>query len=229
MVVSRRGDQGQHVDRGYEFLGRLLVTIDDLEALIALIVEHSPEGTDAPQMEFVGGTFTEPGDLRTLTDNELKEIEVVNSKVEVHLSDWRATAAGDRELASIVSRAWARPRQTNALPKGREYAIRAERVLIAVVLVIAVLLVPVLDWLKESAIHWSWAIPTLAVVTVLSRALLKQPTRRLDSYAVIVPSTLDEYRKEQMLGRRQLVTWLIATSAIAVTLFGVLIGMLIKR
>jgi hypothetical protein len=55
MAVTRRGDQDQQVDRGLEFLGRVLVTIDDLAALVALIREHSPDGTDDPQMKFVGG------------------------------------------------------------------------------------------------------------------------------------------------------------------------------
>jgi hypothetical protein len=163
-----------------------------------------------------------------LTDYELEVIEVVNSKIEVSLSNWRASATGDKELAWIIDRIWARPRQTSAPTRSRGRAVWIEQVLAAALLVAAGLTIPVLAWLWDQSLRWSWTLPILVVVIIAGRAVVKKRTGRWDSYAVIVPMTLDEYRKDQTAGKRQLITWLIATSAIAATLLGMLIGVLIK-
>jgi hypothetical protein len=227
MTVTRRGDQDQ--PSGFESLGKVLVTIDDLEALVAVIRQHSPDGAGEPQLKFFGGTFTDPSDLRTLTDREMEQIEIVNPKIEVSLASYGAYATGDADLTKIVDNTWARSRQTPDLPKSRYRDARNEQLVTAAALAIAVLAVPILALIWKDSLRWARGLPSLAIIVALGRVYLRKRQRRWDTYAVIIPTTLDDYRKEQTIGKRQLVTWLIATSAVAVTLLGILVGVLIKR
>jgi hypothetical protein len=225
MTVSRRDD---HEDRGHEPLGRVLVTIDDLEALITLIRENSTDEAAPPKMKFSGGTFTEPSDLRVLTDDEYEDIEIINSKIEVNLNSYFASAAGDPKLASLIQTAWARKRRTSKLPKYREREAWIERVIVAIVGVLGVLATTVLAIIRTESLKWAWGIPALMIVAVLARIAVKKRARRWDSYALMVPLSLDEYRKLAGEQNRHLKSWIVALSATVIALIGVVVTLLVN-
>jgi hypothetical protein len=55
-------------------LGRVLVTIDDLRALVAELTEV--KSGEAPEISLAGGVLESPEDLRELSDSELADIEL---------------------------------------------------------------------------------------------------------------------------------------------------------
>jgi hypothetical protein len=63
-------------------LGRVLVTIDDLAALMPLLKQDAPD----LEVEFDDGYFTEAEELRTLSDMEMKSFRLKTPKVQVVLS-----------------------------------------------------------------------------------------------------------------------------------------------
>lgn len=209
-------------------LGQVLVTIDDLDALIALICENSSDESDAPAMKFAGGTFTNPADLRVLAEDEYEDIEIVNSKIEVNLNSYFATAAGEPRLASLIQTAWARKRRTTKLPRHRQRAAWIERLAIATAGVIAVALTAAMAVVWVAWSHWAWTVPTLTAAAILARVWAKERGRRWDSYAIIVPLSLDEYRKLASEQNRHLKSWIVALSAVVVTLIGVTVTLLVN-
>lgn len=95
-------------------LGCVLVTIDDLAALMAFLTRPDG-GSSSVAVEFHGGYFTESEELRNLSDVETKILTLRTSKVQVALSPW-AAAVGDRQEAEAIYREWAWARQTRLRP-----------------------------------------------------------------------------------------------------------------
>ncbi len=93
-------------------LGRVLVTIDDLAALMTLLTDDTPE----LRIEFDGGYFTEAEELRTLSDIEVRSLRLQTPEVQVALNSSDAFAVGERQEAEDVYRLWARARQTQLRP-----------------------------------------------------------------------------------------------------------------
>lgn len=97
-------------------LGRVLVTIDDLKALVEFLTRDREGMAAKIHVEFDGGYFTEAEELRTLSDIEMKSLRLKTQRVEVVLSPSDAFAVGDRQEADDVYRVWARARQTTLTP-----------------------------------------------------------------------------------------------------------------
>jgi hypothetical protein len=91
-------------------LGRVLVTIDDLDALIGLLRQSDPSNDLTVQFE--GGYFTDPEDMRRLSDQELKKLRINVNSVQVFLDSTQAIAIGHEETCDNIYRLWARPRAT---------------------------------------------------------------------------------------------------------------------
>ena len=89
-------------------LGRVLVTIDDLAALMTLLTDDTP----GLHIEFDGGYFTEAEELRTLSDIEVRSLRLRTPEVQVALNSSDAFAVGERQEAEDVYRLWARARKT---------------------------------------------------------------------------------------------------------------------
>ena len=75
MAITRVGLTPNGVPHS-KHLGRVLVTIDDLQALMELLSDRQVNSTGAPLsgVQFQGGTFTDPEDLRRLSDEEARSL-----------------------------------------------------------------------------------------------------------------------------------------------------------
>jgi hypothetical protein len=237
-------------------LGRVLVTIDDLEALCNLLRNRS-EQTDPIEIEFPGGTIGEAADLRELSDMELADIKVKAFDAEVVLSTEAAYCLGGPAVGEFVYRNWARARQTKERPShyrgkrrpralGYRWATLLPAGFLGVLtilysLVIYIVTSDALDFAAEisdvilvdieaSAVVFNLiAVPLLGVLLLAAYLWLVRLSQRPKSFALIIPLSLDEYRKNRIQGRRQLITWLIAMTAIAATVSGILVGVLVAK
>jgi hypothetical protein len=227
VAVHRRGIDPAATPTPTQSLGHVLVTIDDLRALIELIKSH--DGKSLPvEIEFSGGSLDEADDLRELSDIEMSRITLKTSEMEIELSDIRARCVGDLDVATLVYNRWARPRQL------RGGSIRLRRAKQSWFWVALFGLLTVLLWISYlSDIFASDRSSLLSAVFCTAFCLVVivvefRSVGRLQS-AKIYPGTLDEYRKEQLGGKRQLITWLIAISAVSVSIISVLVTILLKR
>jgi hypothetical protein len=98
-------------------LGRVRVTIDDLDALLKLLSDVPlPPGASPLAVEYDKGEFTEATDIQQLLDEELQDLRVKCGDLTVYLSPSRAEAVGPAELGAQVENEWARDRQTRRRP-----------------------------------------------------------------------------------------------------------------
>jgi hypothetical protein len=218
MTVHRVGPSVQHRTD----LGRVLITIDDLAALKTFLTRNVAGlvTTISDDIEFDGGYFTEPEDLRTLSDIEMQRLRLKSPKVEVVLNPAAAFAIGDRQEAEDVYRLWARARQTRIRPGPMPFFIAVPYSIIAVLLTNALLF-----WLINPELTIFAAAAGSAFCLLLAFLVgiffFWSPDRRAIyrdySYAVIVPLSLAEHRQNlssQVYPRR---TWTVAIVAIIVT------------
>jgi hypothetical protein len=225
VAVHKRGLDPAKLARPIKPLGRVLVTIDDLAALVDLV--GSRDGKSLPvSIEFPGGSIDKPEDLRALSNTEMESISVKTSEVEIILSVDSAEGIGDPDVVELVYTRWARTRQLK-----KEFRPREGPVILALVCLILILVISV--WIERAALPVNIPPPTVLVIgfTFGALALFTIVVRRLYAarFARIYPGTLDEYRKDESSGKRQVVTWLIAILAVAISAIGVLLGILIKK
>jgi hypothetical protein len=208
-------------------LGRVLVTIDDLAALMTILNES---GGDNTRVEFDGGYITDAKELRELTDIELRSIRLKNSKVEVVLSRMEAFAVGEFQEAENIYMAWARARQTRLKP--HPFAFANSKSTLYFLLIMYTLFIPVsiLSIVVAQPSHkdiliFSLMIPFSASVIYTSWRELK---RRDYSAAVIIPLSLDEHRQtraNQTYPRR---SWIVAMIAAIIAALAVAAAVWIK-
>lgn len=210
-------------------LGRLEVSIDDLNALLTLL--QNRDDIDDVRVEFGEGDFTDASEMRELSDSDLGELRVKTRDLVVHLSPSRAEVVGKKELADFVRDAWARSRQTNLPQPGTTWASR--NLVYAVVDLgwfgLATFLAHRIITRPQEFPGWPPTVSaTLIVVTFAVMIAFTNWTvmreRRSKSWALIQPLTAHELR--QMRNMRSVVPlWslLVAVAAfIASTLLGVL-------
>lgn len=107
MAVHRVGPELQPLHR--IDLGHVLVTTDDLDALMALLAK--PDAAEV-QVDFVGGSFTKAEDLPRLSNEEMTNLSLRTPTVQVILDKSYAFAIGERQEVESIYRLWARSRQT---------------------------------------------------------------------------------------------------------------------
>ncbi|WP_143539553.1 hypothetical protein [Saccharopolyspora spinosa] len=238
MVVHRRGSS--LVTKEFRDLGKVLVTIDGLQALCDEIKRLDGDG-DAPVMEFNGGTFDEAVDLRSLSDLESQQLAVKGKTVEVHLSRSSAEAVGDPETCEAVYGHWARSRQT----KQRATRPRWHEILFALVfgsvglLIFGRTIFLLLDWnatrLNPEGVPYSPLQLIVGAVVIFgmgaaflygAKVAIKET---IGSYAIIRAVTEDEYRKERATTVRHWQTATIALAGVSATLLIGMLTLLFKR
>ena len=74
MTVRRVGPAQEEAPPHRTNLGRVLVTIDDLKALLDFLTRDAEDNADPMHVEFDGGDFTEPEELSTLSDVETRRL-----------------------------------------------------------------------------------------------------------------------------------------------------------
>lgn len=243
MAVHRRGTTADSPQPRVS-LGRVLVTIDDLRALVDLLEECSNQ-KEAPVIEFEGGTIDDPAEMRRLSDDELSVITVKNSDIEIILATNEAACYGSKSTADTVYKSWARARPSKITPKAARPYNRVGSWARLNLLVFPLLLVVMIASLVSMALDsepdgisriffeifgrpGAIIIASLLIVSVAISAIRKMVQAPAD-FAEIQPVTLEEYRKDDTARYRQIVTWLIATSAVAVSLLGVVLGLIFAR
>jgi hypothetical protein len=234
MAVTRRGEQRASDRVDTQALGRVLVTIDDLESLIDLLGnlrEKIDRGPDADfsavsdlKLEFDGGSFENAEDLRKLSDEELKRITVKTSKIEVILSPSEAFAIGDPVMAKKIYNQWARARQVKIRPEKRAWQI---------ILVAGIFL--------SVGVAAAWASIAGGSAPVVSRIVIGALgifscvgsvlifNAMPEPFAVVRPVTLDEFRRERAVNNRHWIMATIALGSLCVALAGVLVAVLVRK
>lgn len=229
MAVHRPGASGE--DREWELveLGHLLVTIDDFKSILQIIHTYTQEKVS---ISFIGGHIDEPEDLRSLTEAELAHVKIAAPGVRMELADTTALYTGPYDVGDRI-KDWSRAHQRRVLrrrrtTRKRRTDIDGVRSILPFLLLIGTLLTFILTTSstvtsllegKTSGIGAILAISYAASFIVLARYLLhRSQTRKVTSSCVIIPLSRDEYRKDKILHKRQMITWTIATLAVVATL-----------
>lgn len=215
-----------HRKRKVRGLGKMVVTIDDLAGLMTMIKSLS-ELDIGPVVHFSGGNFDDPEDLRTLSDDELRNLTIRTDIVTVELGYKKAQAEGVNEAVDVIERSWARPRQARV--KVRRYPFYSIWAgicfaLSALLAAFTILVISVngregvisglmLAILPIGLAGWAWSL--LAV-------------SKIHAHTLIVPMKLDEYRTEQKLHARYRLSTTVAVSSIISGGIGVALTLLFK-
>ena len=218
MTVRRVGPPQETAPLHRTELGRVLVTIDDLAALMTLLTDDTPE----LHIEFDGGNFTEAEELRTLSDIGVRSLRLQTPKVQVFLNSSDAFAVGERQEAEDVYRLWARARKTQL----RSLPIPLSAYILTLMSTVFMLSLAVLIFAGvDEASPMAAKGYTLAGVVgawslVGSVSIWYAAFARGSSYAVVIPLSLDEYRQNrlnQTYPRRSLIVTIVLAIITAIS------------
>lgn len=222
---------------GITSLGRVSVTIDDLDALLEILTTGHPARPQRPRVEFVGGSFDSPEDLRKLNSAEMSSLRIVAKHVEVILTESAALAIGQQDHVDEVYSSWAGVRQTKRrrqfVSKGYEYLTQFLSVLLmaAAVNFSAIALTGSLRNMDVSMIDKRS--PAANLLFAIASATISWAAQSNigagRNYAIITPQNNEEARKEtkaELLARR---AWWVAVASATIAAFGTLINFLIKK
>lgn len=248
MTVSRRGLAAPDKEESARvLLGRVAVTIDDLQALMDLLQEEHITSGSALIVEFEGGHFDNADDLRKISDIELRNLTIKSSRLEVRLSSDVAVAIGDANLCESVRRRWARHRVTRIRPEGIDSSKHLQvavslasmvRLLVALFVLGIVLGVyfgvegsPAGEQVEAPAADTDWVSMAvgvlLGIVAILVGVAWMRYFYRPPNYAVIIPVTLEEFRREQASDAKHWQNVAIALGALLIAAIGVLVSVLL--
>lgn len=201
-------------------LGGVLVTIDDLDALISLVLELESRygGTNTLcRVEFDGGYFTDAEDLRRLSDQEIQSLRIKTDSVQIVLNKKRAAAIASEECGQEVYRLWARTRRNKRYPKSHKMLFEDTFLIsITTIFVLALLGFPpsFATWLGTDNIPITTSVPA-SIVAVLAVAAISRFTKEVPrSWAAIIPSSMDEYRNSR--ANSAIPRWTLVVTAVSV-------------
>ena len=227
-------------------LGGVLVTIDDLDGLISLL---SVASTGAPalleevRVEFNGGYFTEAADLRRLSDEELKSLRVVSPDKQIILSESEAVVIGSESVGRLIYQDWARARTTRRTVIGGRIRLRPSKrhIVTAILGAMAFILVfdlvgIILGSIEPSKVQinvdtnsgGAWAL-SLAAISTLALVYLRATRVAPNSFAVIEPVSLAEYRQNRssdIVPRWNLIVTLLS---VAVAIAAIIVSVLVAK
>jgi hypothetical protein len=213
-------------------LGRVLVTIDDLDVLMTVLTSMVGMAAAKIKVEFDGGYFTQAEELRTLSDMEMKNLRLKTPKLEVILSPSAAIAVGDQQEAENVYK-WALKRQTRQRPPRQ----RPRRMRLAdnlgyiglVVLTVAsscIFVIPLLRPAPPVSLETAATIVSLFIVG--GWCFWRLQRENTPSYALIIPLSNTEHNQShlsQMYPRR---TWIVAIVSAIIAVLAVAAAVWIK-
>lgn len=213
MAVHWRGLMEGQAQKAQRSLGRVRVTIDNLEALRDLLDASQSTGAAATVLEFEGGWFDHPSDMPKLSDHALRRITVKSSEVEVVLSPTSAIAIGDPNVCDAVYTRWARqnPTRERPIPLGKFQLFPGGLLAFAtIVIAMSGFLLPT-DPGAEISVPKPLYLAIIAAFGVGAASIMTFKLPR--SYAVVHALTNEEYRKQRAESNRH---WrVIAMMAIA--------------
>ncbi|MFJ8913560.1 hypothetical protein [Amycolatopsis sp. NPDC102389] len=234
MVVQRIGSGQTAAPKPAKNLGCVLVTIDDLDALMHLLSRNSTSPT-LPVVEFAGGSFDEAADIRLLSDAELRQLTIKTDLVEVVLAEVEARAIGDEEESLRVCTEWAQSRRTK-ISRLRSLDRWEKALSISMFLTLlagaAGSLLSAIFKIKlpgepDPSFFTTW--PGAAFFPALLLGFIIALMTPATSGVIIKPVTLARYREDQTVGNRHWQTATISLSAVVVALTGWILTLLIKK
>jgi hypothetical protein len=231
VAVHRSGASSEDREEISVSLGHLLITIDDFESLTKQIHTHTGEN---PFISFIGGHIDEAEDLRSLTERELADVRIQSAGVTVDLTRTSAFYRGPRGLGQQIQN-WARSHRSPLRWRLRSKdlsnkALWGSTAIVGITISlfyffiawIAELLQPIgvkLQSVSPVPLYFESFMPAWGCAPfVLLYMLWFLSNELVWSSSTIVPLSRDEYRKDKVTYLRQVVTWTIATLAIAATL-----------
>lgn len=217
-------------------LGRLLVTVDDLDALLALMTPSARKAAK-PRVEFVGGSFDSGSDLQKLSDNEMLSLRVLNKDVQVVLNNTAALAVGTEQSVDDIDRLWARSRQTkrssNALQRQRStpHFWLSVVIMISAINFSAISLLGSITGIQTPLFSNISPIANLMLgllCAILGLALSIYLRAGPSTYAIVTPLSHAEIRnhnREELFPRR---AWIVSIISVTVAAISVLVAALIR-
>ncbi|MFC3450617.1 hypothetical protein ACFOSH_14365 [Amycolatopsis speibonae] len=247
---AKRSSGGAPVGETYSALGRLRVTISDLEVLLAKLRKtYKPEYI----VLHAGRVIESPDDLRAVSDTDLRNLSITvmndpsstrwagrtasdltNDDLVVLLRINEAAAVGVLPLVLMVED-WARTRQFVGLPPrtvlGRRKKSTWKRQIVLVFLgllqMVSIFVSPPSEHTAAGYVSAGTCILFLALFAWFFHRWFTEPARVRD-FTLVVPLTLDEFRKEEVVRKRYYITTAIAIGAPLVATITALVIALIK-
>lgn len=211
MTVHRVGSDLQAPHR--VDLGHLLVTIDDIAALMTLLT--LPDGPK-PSVEFIGGYFTEAKELRTLSDEEMKRLALKTPTVQVVLESSFAVAFGERSEVEDVYRLWARTRQAPAKPQLLTNRIYQASLALATIGVASLGLCADILYLHQVGPGGYILLLYIAIIglgTIIMALVLARSHKwywNESSHAIVVPMSREQHRQQLSTEKYPRRSWIVA-------------------
>jgi hypothetical protein len=214
-------------------LGRLRVTLDDMRALMQLLDDKRWSGdagdvvppskdSNPVLVAYDEGLFTAAEDMKELSDTDLRNLQVKCDQTTVYLSPSRAEAIGPASINDLIENAWARSLQTPKRPKPRRTWLSVGYALVGALFGVYAIFswlflsdaevdaflhdYPVAEVVGGTALAFLFLGPTLSLLFDVELF-----TSRPKNYALIVPFTQDELRKQE----RSRSKWPIISATIA--------------
>lgn len=225
--------EGPQQEERHTSLGHVLVTVDDLAALIDILREHArpPDASSRDvRVEFVGGYFTAAEDLTRLSDEEIRSLRVTTPATQVVLNEFEAVCVGTEESSQAVYRLWARSRT-----RTRSSFRRLLRMPGLLLISFAVFL----TWTRPALVYSmapSFSLePTSAVVALLllAGATLGIMGERIGptppNSALIVPFSADEYRRTRASSLYPRWSLIVTMASVLVAIAAIVVSVLIAK
>lgn len=225
MAVHRRAPSDRPDE--YTTLGRVRVTIDDLEELADLLnAVHGPiEGW--PKYEFTNGTFDRPVDLAELREDEISFIGVKFEDTEITLSTTHAGVYGRKDVCAAVEEGWSSMRQTKDRPTLHRDSKRLGMVILADILLILNYVAFISGWYLVSYPAWYGVTTGVGTVLALAYSAFKV-SRRPASYALIFPGSYSEFRRESGVRKRHSQAILASYAGIFLAVISIVVSVILK-
>ncbi|MCM3846827.1 hypothetical protein ND486_11565 [Pseudonocardia sp. DR1-2] len=226
MTIHRAGSSANK-PTPRDTLGGILLTIDDLDALLQIASKF--ESPERPvKVNFIGGHFTDANDLRSLSDAELSQLTVIAGDLTVELSELRASVTSTVEEHRKDVVAWAAARRTKIRPEAfsRIYLWPFFSSLLGIALGTYLGLyvgVPA-ELTSSTSVYFGAGLVLAAMLAYLGWGGYKFSKERDRSWVIVEPRTMAEYRdrKQSAIAPRQ--ANLIALGAMLVGLVGVVVA-----
>lgn len=211
-------------------LGRVLVTIDDLEALMVILRQKATD-PDSIKVQFNGGYCTAAEDIRLLSDNEVKSLKILSDNAEVILEPTQALAVGQVSLTSTVRNAWSRTRQTDIEPDRKYMSSSAKGSITGCITVIG------LAAFSLANVGQRQIAATLAIMAVCAALFglfvwiffTNLRVARSMPGALIKPMSLHEYRQLRSNNQYPRAAWIVAIIAVIVAIAAIVVPVMTAK
>jgi hypothetical protein len=231
MAIYRIGPPTPDVEPTRRHLGRVLVTIDDLNALITIMRSEAVD-PDSVQVQFNGGYATEAGDISHLSNDEIVSLKIHSDNAEVNLEPTQATAVGTDLIVAKIDNMWARTRQTEIEPD-RNYVISSIVSGVAGMLLLGAIPLALLITGLEGGLTYG-ALIFIPVCTILAIGFAVitmknvQHARKLPG-ALIKAMTITEFRQLQNVNQYPRLTWIWAVIATFIAAVAVVVAVITAK